>query len=384
MAKPNLNEKADEKADEKATEANTSVGTPKSQRISQTVLPLAGLSQALRIAKGIWDELAGDGGRPIDVAAAVGMQPTGGSWKNLTGAAIAFGLTEGGYNAAQIKLLPLGRRCVAPEEDGDDKIAMVEAFLKPTLISSFLMKYDGKKFPSEQIGANVIVSLGYPKERASAALNLIMSEAEKLGLIQDIKGEKFVNLKLRKNSAVLATEPDVAAVDEEDDTGADEAGNVVPFFQNQPTSSPVQSQGVKRVFITHGKDAGIRNQIEELIKFGSFEPVISVKTESLAKPVPLKVLDEMRSCQAAVIHVGIEQRVIDTSGNEVDLVNQNVLIEIGAAMALYRDKFVLLVEEGVVLPSNLQGLYECRYSGSELSMTAAMKLLKSFNEFKNK
>jgi predicted nucleotide-binding protein len=108
------------------------------------------------------------------------------------------------------------------------------------------------------------------------------------------------------------------------------------------------------------------------------------KTESLAKPVPLKVLDEMRSCQAAVIHVNIEQRVIDSSGNEVDLVNQNVLIEIGAAMALYRDKFVLLVEEGVALPSNLQGLYECRYSGSELSMTAAMKLLKSFNEFKNK
>lgn len=143
-------------------------------------------------------------------------------------------------------------------------------------------------------------------------------------------------------------------------------------------------QTVHRVFITHGKDAGIRNQIEELIKFGSFEPVLSVKTESLAKPVPLKVLDEMRGCQAAVIHVSVDQKVMDASGNEVDLVNQNVLIEIGAAMALYRDKFILLVEDGVTLPSNLQGLYECRYSGSELSMTAAMKLLKAFNEFKNK
>ena len=41
----------------------------------------------------------------------------------------------------------------------------------------------------------------------------------------------------------------------------------------------------------------------------------------------------------------------------------------------------LLVQEGLEIPSNLQGLYECRYSGDELNMTAIMKLLKAFNEF---
>ena len=45
-------------------------------------------------------------------------------------------------------------------------------------------------------------------------------------------------------------------------------------------------------------------------------------------------------------------------------------------------KFILLVEEGLQLPSNLQGLYECRYSGNELTASATMKLLKAFNEFK--
>ena len=47
-------------------------------------------------------------------------------------------------------------------------------------------------------------------------------------------------------------------------------------------------------------------------------------------------------------------------------------------MALYGDKFV---EEGVKLPSNLQGLYECRYKGSGLDMSATMKLLEAFSEF---
>ncbi|MBR0695600.1 hypothetical protein JQ553_20485 [Bradyrhizobium lablabi] len=61
-----------------------------------------------------------------------------------------------------------------------------------------------------------------------------------------------------------------------------------------------------------------------------------------------------------------------------------MLIEIGAAMALYKRNFILVVEDGVglELPSNLQGLYQCRYSGDELGMEATMKLLKAFKEFR--
>lgn len=60
-----------------------------------------------------------------------------------------------------------------------------------------------------------------------------------------------------------------------------------------------------------------------------------------------------------------------------------MLIEIGAAMMRYGGKFLLLVEKGTTLPSNLQGLYEVRYQGDELDYPATMKLLKAFNDFKN-
>ena len=103
--------------------------------------------------------------------------------------------------------------------------------------------------------------------------------------------------------------------------------------------------------------------------------------ETTAKPVPKKVMDDMRMCEAAVLHVGAEEMLYDSEGNEIRKINENVLIEIGAAMALYGGKFVLLVEEGLELPSNLQGLYECRYEGDELNMQATMKLLRAFNEF---
>ena len=51
-------------------------------------------------------------------------------------------------------------------------------------------------------------------------------------------------------------------------------------------------------------------------------------------------------------------------------------------MALYSRRFVLLVERGVVLPSNLQGLYEVRYEGEQLDHEATMKLLEAFNDFR--
>ena len=136
-----------------------------------------------------------------------------------------------------------------------------------------------------------------------------------------------------------------------------------------------------RVFITHGKNRKILGQVKELVAFGKFEPVVAMERETAAKPVPKKVMDDMRTCRAAVIHVSAEKVLYDADGNEVRQINENVLIEIGAAMALYRGKFVLLVEEGLSLPSNLQGLYECRYDGDELNMQATMKLLRAFSEF---
>lgn len=211
-------------------EKSSQPASPKSQRISQSVLPVASFFQSLRVARAIWDQLAGDGGRPLEVAAALGVQPTGGSWKNITGAAIAFGLTDGGYNAAKIKLLPLGRRCVAPEEDGDDVAAMIEAYLKPTLIKSFLEKYDGKKFPNEQIGSNVIVGLGYPKDRAPAAFSLITADAEKLGILREIKGERYVDLQARAASSLPQDSEIDSGVDDADEDDPQHIAKSLPFL----------------------------------------------------------------------------------------------------------------------------------------------------------
>jgi predicted nucleotide-binding protein len=113
------------------------------------------------------------------------------------------------------------------------------------------------------------------------------------------------------------------------------------------------------------------------------EAVISVERQSVSKPVPEKVMDDMRRAGAAIIHVDAERTVTDKEGNEHVMINPNVLIEIGAAMAFYGRRFILLVRDGVKLPSNLQGLYEVRYSGENLDAGSTIKLLEAIKDIKN-
>lgn len=156
------------------------------------------------------------------------------------------------------------------------------------------------------------------------------------------------------------------------------------FLENQReiTNNEVeQMEKNNKVFISHGKNKEVVEQLKEIIKFGKYEPVVSVENETLSKPVPDKVLDDMRSCFAGIINVHSEGELLDQEGNRHIKINDNVLIEIGAAMALYGRNYILLVQRGVKLPSNLQGLYRCEYEGEKLDYEATMKILKTFNLF---
>jgi predicted nucleotide-binding protein len=137
------------------------------------------------------------------------------------------------------------------------------------------------------------------------------------------------------------------------------------------------------VCITHGKNKSLIDPIKKLLGFGELEPVVSVEKTSISQPVPDKVMNDMRSCGSAIIHVDAEQTLIDREANEHVVLNPNVLIEIGAAMALYGRRFILLVRDGIKLPSNLQGLFEVRYTGDNLDGDATIKLLEAINDIKN-
>jgi hypothetical protein len=135
-----------------------------------------------------------------------------------------------------------------------------------------------------------------------------------------------------------------------------------------------------RVFISHGKNTELVDQVETLLGLADIESEIAVKEETAAIPVSDKVFNAMRRCSAGIIIVSAEEGKKDTEGNYQ--INSNVLIEIGAAFVLYDRRVVLLWDKRLQIPSNLQGLYRCEFEGNDLNWGAGMKLMKAIKGFK--
>jgi predicted nucleotide-binding protein len=368
----------------------TTASREKRTYFKQADFPQTTLQQAQKIASAIVDNFAGDGGSPPDIALALGISPTSSAWPALAGASIAYGLTDGGVNANTIKLTKLGRKLVAPEEEGEDLSARREAILKPRILKEFFERYRRAKLPNDTIGVNVLKSLSLPADRVQSALEIIKANGRYAGIIRETPTGPFVNLDSPGVPAPTAT-PELlehdASTSDTTPSAADGTRQPAAASPNIPQAiNPAGAQGfdpkMNRVFISHGKQKAMVAQIKELLTFGNFEPVVSVERESTAIPVPEKVFEDMRSCGAGVIHVGGEGKYLDKEGNEHTKLNDNVLIEIGAAMALYGKKVILLVERGVTLPSNLQGLYRCDFEGDRLEYDSTMKLLKTFSQFR--
>lgn len=380
------------------------VVTPTEKRtyLKQSDVPGASLEEALRIPQAILDHYAGKPTAPLYVAKALNVDPKGSQLKLLSGASIAFGLIEGGAQASSISITELAKRVLRPKIEGADFIAKREAVLMPRVFGEFLRNYDGHPFPRQDIAMNVLEDLGVPRDKAPEVFERIDSSARTVGFIEEIKGKSYVSLTgngdalspIKETELTDTTEEDIS--NSENDHNSRRLPDAVEQITPQLTYSPAslvrptslataiaEDERRKKVFITHGKSRELVDPIKRLLEFGELIPVVSVERQSVSKPVPEKVMDDMRACGAAIIHVDADRTVVDQSGAEHVLLNPNVLIEIGAAMAFYGRRFILLVRDGVKLPSNLQGLYEVRYSNETLDAHATIKLLEAIKDIKN-
>lgn len=155
--------------------------------------------------------------------------------------------------------------------------------------------------------------------------------------------------------------------------------STAPVAVESAPQEPKKTEAL-RVFISHGKNMEIVDQVKTTLEIAGIQAEIAVEEESTAIPVPDKVFGAMRSCNAGIICVSAEA---DATGDGVLALNQNVLIEIGAAFVLYDKKVVLLWDKRIPVPSNLQGIYRCDYEGDELSWSTGMKLMKAIQGFKS-
>lgn len=182
-----------------------------------------------------------------------------------------------------------------------------------------------------------------------------------LGDTADFAGESA-----SENSAVENVEPSTVGSDQ----------RIVDVEHRQQRISAARL----RVFIAHGQNMRVVEQVQTMLDLADIDAEVAEEEETTAIPVPNKVLTAMRRSDAGIICVSADERRKQEDGTYT--INDNVLIEIGAAFVLYDTRVILLWDKRLPVPSNLQGLYRCEFEGEEIGWNAGMKLMKAVSAFR--
>lgn len=367
--------------------------SPDSPQSNGSDFPKHPLRTALRVATALEEKNSGNPLPPTDVAIAIDKSPGSSDFRVLLSSSIKYGLTIGSYNQAKVSLTTLAREILEPTSDEARSKALSQAAFTPPLFAKIFFAYKGKKVPDPQFFQNALArDFGVSRDQAVRCASIFQDNAEYLGLVRQASTGKWlaaepVGLALPEEHTEQSETDAVGSSLSGQRSASDGRATETGEFKTLPAGTPplaASDPRSRRVFITHGKNRGFIDPARKLLSFGELEAVVASEKQTVAQPVPEKVMEDMRSCGAALIHVDDERRLLDPEANEHIVLNENVLIEIGAAMALYGRRFILVVKEGVKLPSNLQGLYEVRYTGDTLDGAATIKLLEAINDMKKR
>lgn len=125
--------------------------------------------------------------------------------------------------------------------------------------------------------------------------------------------------------------------------------------------------GGRKVFIIHGHDDKNRNALRDLLADSKFEPIVlSEQPAQGARTIIEKFEMYARQCNKAIALFSADDKTLDqTTGEDRFRARQNVLIEVGWFMAeLGRDNVLLVVEDGIEVPSDIIGVEVVKYRRS--------------------
>lgn len=339
--------------------------------IPQTDVPNNSLEDALRVPRALVDNCAGKAATPLQVASALNMTPSSGTFRNLCGSAIAYGLTSGGYNAKEISVEPLAKRILAPLEEGDDLVAKREAALKPRVLGEFIRKYENSPLPRHDIALNVLGEMGVPRDRAESVYTLILDTAQAVGLIREIKNKQYIDLSGVRVAMKLEGTTEAGEVEESPPS--------LPVLKERE-APPTQKELGQGIFVAHGKNKKPLEQLKRILDQFRIPYKAAVDEPNLGRPIGTKVKEIMESCNCAILIFTADEEFQDKNGNSIWRPSENVVYELGASGYLYGSRIVILKEESVEFPTNFRDLGYISFAKDHLE-AKSMDILKELIGF---
>ena len=290
--------------------------------------PVHPLEDALGVATAIQEV---NRGKPFDrmlLAGALGTTPASSSYTTRLNASLKYGLTEGGYASKDISLTALGRSITAPTGGPERHQALVQAALRPELFHSFYQSLDGKRMPPDQYARNTLQRDGdvHP-DLTSECLGIIKRNGLFVGILGDVGGAQYVSMSGAHAPADQAM-PGAAARDE-----ACAAGPIAP---TGPSG---------RLLIAYAGDPGVVEAIRRTFDSFGIDYAAIESADAVQHPPDRETSEALRSCDAAVLVLAMPEGLPGDS--RVHALNKESTIFMLGAVALYRDRVVLLREKGL-------------------------------------
>jgi predicted nucleotide-binding protein len=344
-----------------------------------SAFPKNTLTEALKIAESIQKNNAGAPYSRLDLADSLDYSAESSIFRTLITSSSRFGLTIGGYQADKISITPLGKQIVESDETEEKSRAIKTVLLNIPLYKDFFERFDGHRVPKKEFLVNTLYKdFKIPVEDTNDCYEMIVKTARELGIIKISKDTEYFRLDLLDSGSLEKETTDANEEGEQEPQEEEQEQGALP--QPKQSLQPPCTPKSPKVFISHSKNLKILSQIERILRIGQFEYEIAERTEATAIPIPEKVFGAMRNCNSAIINISADEK--EKKEDQTYGINQNVLIEIGAAFLLYNRRVILLTDKRITLPSNLQGLYCSYYEGDELSFDTAMKLQEALLGFK--
>ena len=319
--------------------------------------PAYTLEDALEVAQAIQNANAGLPFARALLAGALGTTPKSSAFTQRLNASAAYGLTQGGYNDADISLTPLGEALAAGSHDRRAQ-AMVEAAMTPPIFGGFYDMLDGKRLPESAYAQNLLQrELGVNDGLTDECLSILIANGEYAGIISEQDGVSVMRLDGRRPQPATASPPmEPSRWDYSNERIA--ARRPAATENRAPGDTSDKSKG--RVFVGHiGESDAAQFVASMLEQFGI--PVSSPRFGDAAEmPLPSEVAAEMRSSHAAVLvfanHDSVGQATRD-----------KMLFMLGACCALYDDRVVIFHEADAAPLPNLNGLSRVSFRSDRIA-----------------
>jgi hypothetical protein len=138
--------------------------------------------------------------------------------------------------------------------------------------------------------------------------------------------------------------------------------------------------GDARVYVSFSDNKKLTEQIMTMLEVDKFPYEVGQQKIGIDVPEGEGVSTAMKKCNAGIIFAAPDENVLLPNGQYA--MSPASLIELGAAIVLFGSNVVLLCDERVAMPQDLQGFEHYEFSGTELSWNAGVNLMKAVSRFR--